>query len=191
MFHSWADNLCNHCVYICTTLASQLASTTFTKSNKENHFISKRLKVPPHTFFVLACCIKESGQKRNQTWFLFNLTPSKELQKRHDTYKGLPIQRPKESMQDDFLCIRLDVWIFSMKNQLSTECICTIPGQSMFGITHILLETFLLFMIWQWCSSSTFYKLDYILGLLGCAFAVARCKINRLQGSTGGETHSS
>ena len=79
------------------------------------------------------------------------------------------------------------VWIFSMKNQLSTECICTIPGQSMFGITHILLKTFLLFMIWQWCSSSTFYKLDYILGLLGCAFAVARCKINRLQGSTGGE----
>ena len=74
-----------------------------------------------------------------------------------------------------------------MKNQLSTECICTIPGQSMFGITHILLETFLLFMIWWWCSSSTFYKLDYILGLLGCAFAVARCKINRLQGSTGGE----
>ena len=86
-----------------------------------------------------------------------------------------------------FLCIRLCVWIFSMKNQLSTECICTIPGQSMFGITHILLETFLLFMIWWWCSSSTFYKLDYILGLLGCAFAVARCKINRLQGSTGGE----
>ena len=79
MFHSWADNLCNHCVYICTTLASQLASTTFTKSNKENHFISKRLKVPPHTFFVLACYIEESGQKRNQTWFLFNLTPSKEL----------------------------------------------------------------------------------------------------------------
>ena len=86
-----------------------------------------------------------------------------------------------------FLCIRLCVWIFSMKNQLSTECICTIPGQSMFGITHILLETFLLFMIWQWCSSSTFYKLDDSVGLLGCAFAVARCKINRLQGSTGGE----
>ena len=55
------------CVYMYHI--GQLA-TTFTKSNKENHFISKRLKVPPHTFFVLACYMEESGQKRNQTWFL-------------------------------------------------------------------------------------------------------------------------
>ena len=72
---------CAIIVYICMYhwLARYIYTTTFTKSNKENHFISKRLKVPPHTFFVLACCIEESGQKRNQTWFLFNLTPSKEL----------------------------------------------------------------------------------------------------------------
>ena len=66
-------------IIVCIYVPHWLASTTFTKSNKENHFISKRLKVPPHTFFVLACYIEESGQKRNQTWFLFNLTPSKEL----------------------------------------------------------------------------------------------------------------
>ena len=74
------------------------------------------------------------------------------------------------------------LWIFSMKNQLLNASVPFQGNPCLESLTFFLNFSTVHDMVFFF----NFYKLDYILGL-GCAFAVARCKINRLQGSTGGE----